>query len=137
MLCVWLLPHQLFPRGTVQRGSRFHHKQSRAPVTPLTLWLGLQAQQKRNADNLIMTLVHSVTEVRFPSQGWSGSSGVSVTAAEARAGDQAGEHSICLEGQTKGGGSHHLLPWRLRSGVISLKTLFFIQSRPNHPGGIQ
>ncbi|KAK2842335.1 hypothetical protein Q5P01_012535 [Channa striata] len=41
-------------------------QQSNAPLTPLLLWLGLQAQQKRSSDDLIMIPVHSVTKVRFP-----------------------------------------------------------------------
>lgn len=49
---------------TVITGQRSH-----APLTPLPLWLGLQAQQKRSADDLIMILVHSVTEVRFHVKG--------------------------------------------------------------------
>lgn len=42
---------------------------SHAPLTPLLPRFGLQVQQKRSADDLIMILVHSVTEVRFPVKG--------------------------------------------------------------------
>lgn len=44
-------------------------RQSHGPLTPLLLWLGLQAQQKRSSDDLIMIQVHPVTEVRFPVKG--------------------------------------------------------------------
>ncbi len=75
MLGGWLLPHQLLPCKTIQRGSQLLVSLSSLAITAVLLLplscsgLGCRHSKKRSADDLIMIQVHSVTGVRFTVKG--------------------------------------------------------------------